>query len=154
MKKILFVCMGNICRSPTACGVFEHIVKQQNKQDLFEIDSAGTHSYHTGSPPDSRAQKTMLKHGIDISRQRARIISNSDYYYYDYIIAMDNDNYSILTQQSPVKLSHKIHRLLDFLPKSLLTSVPDPYYHDNFDFVYKLIYQASNKLLIRIDSNA
>ncbi len=153
MKKILFVCMGNICRSPTAQGVFENIVKQQHKQGLFEVDSAGTHSYHIGSKPDSRAQKTTLKNGIDISHQRARAVNDSDYRYYDYIIAMDDDNYQILQRQSPAEFNHKIHRLLDFLPENSLTSVPDPYYHNNFDFTYQLIYDASDKLLIHISGD-
>ena len=80
--KILFVCMGNICRSPTAEGSFRSIVSKQGFSDYFEIDSAGTHAYHIGNPPDTRSQKTAKIYGIDLSNQRARKVHESDFYYY------------------------------------------------------------------------
>lgn len=153
MIKVLFVCMGNICRSPSAEGIFKHIVEQKNQQHLFEIDSAGTHAYHIGKQPDIRSQQTALKYSIDISQQKARIVCASDYHHYDYIIAMDNDNLAILQHNCPAKYLAKLHKLLDFLPNSAISSVPDPYFGNNFDFVYKLIYDASEYLLININKN-
>ena len=88
-NRILFVCMGNICRSPTAEGAFRSIVKNNNELDNFEIDSAGTHAYHIGNSPDQRAQQTAIDNGVNLSNLRARQVHESDFYYYDYIIAMD-----------------------------------------------------------------
>ena len=88
--------MGNICRSPTAEGSFRSIVSKQDLSDRFEIDSAGTHAYHIGNPPDSRSQQTAREYGIDLSRQRARKVHESDFYSFDHIIAMDTDNINIL----------------------------------------------------------
>jgi len=87
--------MGNICRSPTAHGVFEDLAKKENLWHQLEIDSAGTHAYHVGSAPDPRSQETALQHGIDLSYIRARQVENADFAYYDYILAMDNENYRI-----------------------------------------------------------
>ena len=151
--KVLFVCMGNICRSPSAQGIFEHLTFKSNNKFSFEIDSAGTHSYHTGSPPDHRAQEATIRYGIDISGQRARVFTKDDYYYYNYIIAMDLDNFNILINNSPKECVAKIHKLLDFLPDNSLSSVPDPYFVNNFDLVYKLIYKANCALLSSITNS-
>ena len=88
-NKILFVCMGNICRSPTAEGAFRSIVDNKNLSQNFDIDSAGTHAYHIGNSPDQRALQAAIDNGVDLSKQRARQVHESDFYYYDYIIAMD-----------------------------------------------------------------
>ncbi|MGD8484420.1 MAG: low molecular weight protein-tyrosine-phosphatase, partial [Thioalkalispiraceae bacterium] len=93
---VLFVCMGNICRSPTAEGVFRHLVKQQGLEEHIHIDSAGTHAYHVGEQPDTRAHQTARSRGIDLSSQRARKVRHDDFEKFDYVLAMDNDNHTIL----------------------------------------------------------
>ena len=139
--------MGNICRSPTAEGSFRSIVSKQELSDLFEIDSAGTHAYHIGSPPDSRSQQTARKYHIDLSNQRARQVHESDFYYYDYIIAMDTDNIEILKSISPTDSQSQIKLLLDYLPDAGSKSVPDPYFAGKFDEVFEMIYEACSSFL-------
>jgi len=115
--KVLFVCMGNICRSPTAEGSFRSIVSKQSLSESFEIDSAGTHAYHIGNPPDSRSQQTARKYGVDLSNQRARKVHESDFYYYDHIIAMDTDNIEILKSICPtVTVNLKLNCCLIIFP--------------------------------------
>lgn len=150
--KVLFVCMGNICRSPTAHGIFEYIVNSENLADNFEIDSAGTHAYHVGSAPDKRAQDTATKHGIDLSYIRARRIDVADFAYYDYILAMDSDNYASLEQECSDEFKVKISLFLDFAPEHPLNEVPDPYYGGimGFENVYNMVDTASRGLLADI----
>lgn len=143
MKKVLFVCMGNICRSPTAEGVFRHLVKEHNLSKQFEIDSAGTHAYHIGNAPDSRSAHTAKQHSVLLGG-KARQVHESDFYYYDYIIAMDKDNRDILLSNCPGEHQHKISLLLGD------KSVPDPYYENNFEEVFQLIYNACNSLLHKL----
>jgi len=145
--KILFVCMGNICRSPTAEGSFRSIVLKQKLSDFFEIDSAGTHAYHIGNPPDSRSQQTARKYGIDLSNQKARQVHEIDFYYYDYIIAMDTDNIQILRSIRPADSQSQIKLLLDYLPDTSFQSVPDPYFEGKFDEVFEMIYAACASFL-------
>ena len=145
--KILFVCMGNICRSPTAEGSFRSIVSNQDLSDCFEIDSAGTHAYHIGNPPDSRSQQIARKYGLDLSSQRARKVHESDFYYYDHIIAMDTDNIEILKSISPTDSRSQIKLLLDYLPDASLQSVPDPYFEGKFDEVFEIVYEACTSFL-------
>ena len=145
--KVLFVCMGNICRSPTAEGIFRSIVLKQELSDFFEIDSAGTHAYHIGNPPDSRSQKTARKHGVDLSNQRARKVHESDFFYYDYIIAMDTDNIEILRSICPANSQSQIKLLLDYLPDSSFPSVPDPYFEGKFDEVFEMVHAACTSFL-------
>lgn len=143
--KVLFVCMGNICRSPTAEGVFNKLLQDAQAQDLFEIDSAGTHAYHVGESPDDRAQATARKRGIDLSYIRARKFDISDFEDYDYILAMDTDNYQILRQACPAHLQHKVKRFLDYAPQRDEQDVPDPYYGgpNGFEHVFDLVADAS-----------
>ena len=148
--KVLFVCMGNICRSPTAEGSFRSIVSKQELSDFFEIDSAGTHAYHIGSPPDSRSQQTARKYHIDLSNQRARQVHESDFYYYDHIIAMDMDNIEILKSISPTDSQSQIKLLLDYLPDAGFKSVPDPYFVGKFDEVFEMVYAACTSFLENI----
>lgn len=152
--KVLFVCMGNICRSPTAEGVFRHKVNQANMEDLIYIDSAGTHAYHTGEPPDQRAQKAALKRNIDLSSQRARRVSRDDILEFDYVIAMDSDNKTDLLSICPPGFEDKIHLFLEF-SRSDEREVPDPYYGQGhgFDIVLNLVEQASEGLLRHIRTN-
>ena len=145
--KILFVCMGNICRSPSAEGSFRSIVLKQELSDFFEIDSAGTHAYHIGNPPDSRSQQTARKYGIDLSNQKARQVHEIDFYYYDYIIAMDTDNIQILRSIRPTDSQSQIKLLLDYLPDTSFQSVPDPYFEGKFDEVFEMIYAACASFL-------
>jgi len=148
--KILFVCMGNICRSPTAEGSFRSIVSKQELSDFFEIDSAGTHAYHIGNPPDSRSQQSARKYGVDLSNQRARQVHESDFYYYDHIIAMDSDNIDILKSICPTDSQSQIKLLLDYLPEASLQSVPDPYYEGKFNEVFEMVYEACTSFLENI----
>ena len=142
--------MGNICLSPTAEGTFRSIVSKQDLSDCFEIDSAGTHAYHIGNPPDSRSQQTARKYGVDLSNQRARKVHESDFYYFDYIIAMDIDNIEILKSISPTDSQSQIKLLLDSLPDVSLQSVPDPYYEGKFDEVFEMVYEACSSFLENI----
>ena len=139
--------MGNICRSPTAEGIFRSIVLKQELSDFFEIDSAGTHAYHIGNPPDSRSQKTARKHGVDLSNQRARKVHESDFFYYDYIIAMDTDNIEILKSICPSDSQSQIKLLLDYLPDNGFQSVPDPYFEGKFDEVFEMVHAACTSFL-------
>lgn len=150
--KVLFVCMGNICRSPTAHGVFEHIVNSEQLAEHFEIDSAGTHAYHVGSMPDKRAQQTATNRGIDLSYIRGRKVNETDFEHYDYILAMDSDNYSLLDQACPEEFKTKISLFLDFAPEHPLDEVPDPYYGGikGFENVFDMVDAASKGLLDRI----
>ena len=150
--KILFVCMGNICRSPTAHGVFQHLVQQEKLGKRIEIESAGTHAYHVGSEPDRRALETAAAKGIDLGYITARQVCAADYDYYDYILAMDNDNYAMLKQACPEPFQHKIRLFLDFSDDQSLTEVPDPYYGGikGFSNVFAMIDRASKGLLDEI----
>lgn len=139
--------MGNICRSPTAEGSLRSIVSKQELSDFFEIDSAGTHAYHIGNPPDSRSQKTARKYGVELSNQRARQVHESDFYYYDYIIAMDTDNIDILKSICPTDNRSQIKLLLYYLPDASLQSVPDPYFEGKFDETFEMIYAACTSFL-------
>ncbi len=141
--------MGNICRSPTAHGLFEHLVISEDLADKFEIDSAGTHAYHVGSEPDKRAQDAAASHGIDLSYIRGRKVSETDFGYYDYILAMDSENYAILEQVCPEEFKNKISLFLDFAPEHPLDEVPDPYYGGimGFENVFNMVNDASKGLL-------
>lgn len=150
---ILFVCMGNICRSPTAHGVFTHLVQERGLADRFRIDSAGTIDYHVGEPPDPRAQAAALRRGIDLAALRARQVCEADFDDYDYILAMDLENLDYLRSRCPEKDHNRIRLFLDFAPGEGPTEVPDPYYggRDGFDHVLTLVRAASEGLLAHIE---
>ncbi len=151
--KVLFVCMGNICRSPTAEGVFRQLVSDKNTADRFEIDSAGTIAYHQGEPSDSRASQAAKNRGIDLSYIRARKVIPSDYEHFDYVLAMDNENYRNLMAECPTEHHHKVQYFLDYAIQFDEQNVPDPYYGgaNGFEHVLDLIEDASlglhNKLI-------
>lgn len=149
MVRVLFVCMGNICRSPTAQGVFEYLVKSEGFIRQIQTDSAGTHAYHVGEPPDTRAQQCALERGFDLSQQRARRVVASDFNDFHYVLAMDRDNYSDLSRICPAGQDDKLRLFLEFAPESQVQEVPDPYYGGakGFDRVLDLIEQASQGLL-------
>lgn len=128
MTKVLFVCMGNICRSPSAEGVFRKMLKDAGLSDLVQIESAGTHAFHLGDPPDARAQAVARKRGYDISDIRARQIQTDDFREFDIILAMDWENLSHMQQQSPKTYQHKLALLMRFSNDYEEATVPDPYY--------------------------
>ena len=148
--KILFVCLGNICRSPSAEGVFRQKLEQAGLSDRVEVDSAGTHAYHVGSPPDDRAAAAASRRGIDLSGLRGRQVSPDDFEHYDYILAMDRDNLADLLAMSPAEHQHKIRLFLDFAGAGTGPEVPDPYYggSDGFERVLDMLEQASDGLLL------
>ena len=149
---VLFVCMGNICRSPTAQGVFERLVEAHKLADVIEIDSAGTHAYHIGERPDERASAAAMQRGIDLSTQQARRVSPDDFDRFDYVLAMDQDNYEILAASCPSGLRSRVRLFLEFAPDLPTREVPDPYYGgpSGFERVLDLIEEASEGLLAEI----
>ena len=147
---VLFVCLGNICRSPTAEGIFTQKVADAGLSHHFEIDSAGTSNYHPGKPPDSRSIATANKHGYLIDHLRARQICSWDFDIFDYILAMDNDNLAYLRHETPSTWQGQLSLMLDFHPSLPAGSqVPDPYLGGSkgFDHVIELLEQASDGLL-------
>ena len=147
-SRILFVCMGNICRSPTAEGVFRHQAEQAGMLDRLFIDSAGTHAYHVGEPADRRARAAAKRRGMSLDGIRARRVILEDFVRFDYIIAMDEDNLARLRDESPEEHHHKLRLLLEFMdgPER---EVPDPYYGGaaGFERVLDLVEAASRGLL-------
>lgn len=128
MTKVLFVCMGNICRSPMAEGMFRKAIEEAGLDRHVAADSAGTHAYHVGDAPDLRAQEAVRRRGADISRLRGRKVEDKDFEAFDYILVMDGDNYSKLIQRAPALHHGKIRRLLSFSRKYPNLDVVDPYY--------------------------
>ena len=150
--RVLFVCMGNICRSPTAQGVFETLVSQASLTDHIQVDSAGTHAYHVGEPPDARAAEAALRRGVDLSPQKARRVAPVDFVEFDYVLAMDRSNYEDLSAQcEPGELS-KLRLFLEFAPDLGVHEVPDPYYGGatGFERVLDMIEEAAQGLLADI----
>jgi protein-tyrosine phosphatase len=151
--KVLFVCMGNICRSPTAEGVFRFLVERQKLGDHYEIDSAGTIAYHEGEAPDKRAQAAAKKRGYDLSHIRARAVTCQDFEKFDHILVMDEDNLQSLElkAQQCGKAEHlaKVKLLLDYSTQSQYRNVPDPYYggSEGFELVIDLIENACEQFL-------
>ena len=146
--RVLFVCLGNICRSPTAQGVFEQLLDEQGWQTRVEVDSAGTHAYHAGQPPDERAQAAALIRGIDLSGQRARKIRREDFHSFNYVLAMDSENLRDLRAMVPQEHSGHLGCLLDFV-ESERKDVPDPYYGgvQGFDVVLDILNEGSRAFL-------
>lgn len=147
--RVLFVCMGNICRSPTAHGVFRHIVMAQEMEHQVQVDSAGTHNYHPGSPPDQRSQKHAAQRGYDLSDLRARQIKDSDFERYDLILAMDWDNLALVQAQCPDEHQAKVRRLTEFCQTLTNQVIPDPYYGgtNGFEDVLDLVEDACEGLI-------
>ena len=146
---VLFVCMGNICRSPTAEGVFRQRVEAAGLTHKIHIDSAGTHAYHIGEPPDARSQQYAAKRGYDLSTQRARQVCADDFAAFDFVLAMDHDNLALLKSACPPQHAHKLALLMQFARKHASKVVPDPYYGNGqgFDLVLDYIEDASEGLL-------
>ncbi|MEW5781617.1 MAG: low molecular weight protein-tyrosine-phosphatase [Pseudomonadota bacterium] len=151
-ERILFVCMGNICRSPTAEGVARELARRRGLHDFFEFDSAGTHGYHVGNPPDRRAQEAAKKRGYDLSSLRARQVNEFDFVRFDRILAMDCDNLALLRQACPDEHHGKLGLFLEFAPQRGFDEVPDPYYGgpEGFEIVLDLVEAAAEGLLSRL----
>ncbi len=152
MVKVLFVCLGNICRSPTAEGVFRDVVKRAGLDPHIEIDSAGTHAYHVGAPPDLRAQEVARRRGIDLSGLRGRKAVRADFERFDFILAMDEENLGNLLAICPAGHEGKAQLFLDYAPHRPEREVPDPYYGGDagFELVLDMIEEAAQGLLAEI----
>lgn len=149
--RILFVCAGNICRSPLAEGIFRHLVNEAGRGPEFQIDSAGTGGWHQGERPDRRSIATAAGHGVDISGQRARRIEPADFDRFDLILAMDQDNLKNLRRAAPAEALGRLH-LFNTLALDRGTDIPDPYYggHEDFEAVYTMLLTGCNALLPRL----
>ena len=149
---VLFVCLGNICRSPTAHGVFRQMVRNAGLEEVIEIDSAGTAAFHIGKSPDGRSTQVAKGRGIEMADLRARQVDFGDFYQYDYVLAMDDANYSNLKDLALPEHYEKVQMFLDYSDEFSETEVPDPYYGgpQGFDHVFDLVESASNGLLDHI----
>jgi len=149
---VLFVCMGNICRSPTAEGVFRHRIEQARLQNRVLIDSAGTHAYHIGQPPDRRSIATAAQRNYQLNGIKARKVVPEDFARFEFVLAMDRDNLGALQQLQPPDHPGHVGLLLDFAPDQSLREVPDPYYGGprGFELVLDLIEAAADGLLLRV----
>ena len=147
--RLLFVCMGNICRSPSAEGVFRRVLADKAPHLPIEIDSAGTHDYHVGSPPDRRAVEAALRRGVDLSKLRARQVTREDFARFDLILSMDEENLSALRSIAPAQYQSRIRMLMEYAPNASSRHVPDPYYGgaQGFEEVLDLLEEASEGLL-------
>jgi protein-tyrosine phosphatase len=147
--KILFVCLGNICRSPTAEVVLRTLAAREAPDLKLEIDSAGTAGYHIGEPPDPRTQAAARRRGYDMSSLRARIVEPADFERFELILAMDESNLSVLRRRAPASAHDRIRLFLEFAPDAGTRDVPDPYYggENGFEEVLDLVESASRGLL-------
>ena len=151
---VLFVCMGNICRSPTAHALFREAVTAAGLDDEIAVDSAGTHAYHIGNPPDARATATALERKVDMTDLRARQVCAADFAQFDYVVAMDRDNLALLEVSCPPAAQDRLSLMLHWA-EGWGDEVPDPYYggDEGFIRVFDLLTEASRGLLAHIVSN-
>ncbi|GAB4357520.1 MAG: low molecular weight protein-tyrosine-phosphatase [Gammaproteobacteria bacterium] len=149
---VLMVCMGNICRSPTAHGVFRQRIRSEGLEGRVLVDSAGTHAYHVGEAPDPRAQRAALSRGIHLGDLRARAVRAEDFERFDYLLAMDHDNYAHLAEHCPAEYRPRLRLFLEFAPHLETREVPDPYYGGSrgFEHVLDLVEAASEGLLNQV----
>ncbi len=144
--RVLFVCLGNICRSPMAEGVFRHLVEQAGLADQIEVDSAGTSDWHVGEPAHEGTRYVLEKHGIAYDG-RSRQVTRQDFYDFDYLVAMDSSNLVALRQMRPLDAHAKLALFLEFADEINMRDVPDPYYSGRFEHVYGLVEQGARALL-------
>ncbi len=151
VRSILFVCLGNICRSPLAEGVFRAVLAERGLEAAFAIDSAGTGGWHAGSAPDPRSVAVAARHGVDITAQQARKVTLADFDRFDLILGMDRSNVDDLRQLAPEASPGRVELFLD-LATGRIKDVPDPYYggEDGFLDVYRMIREASEALADRL----
>lgn len=149
MTRVLFVCLGNICRSPTAEAVFRELLRREAAGLAVDVDSAGTHGYHAGEPPDARAIAAAARRGIDMSDLRARTLEAADFERFDLVLAMDEQNFRRLERLAPAGYRHRLRLFLDYAPGLGRRDVPDPYYggETGFEEVLDLVEAASRGLL-------
>jgi len=152
LVRVLFVCTGNICRSPTAEGLFRALVRDEGLDHVIETDSAGTHGYHVGDRPDPRSLEAARRRNVDISDQRARKVRPADFEDFDLILAMDRGHMRLLHRMAPPGRAERVRLFLEFAPELGLEDVPDPYYggSDGFETVLDLIEVAAARLLAHI----
>ena len=149
--KVLFVCMGNICRSPTAHGVFQALVDKHDLGASIQVESAGTHSYHVGNPPDGRSQAIARRRGVDLSELRARRFVSADFTEYDYLLGMDQANIADMSAIKPEGASARLQLMLEYSQQYSQLEVPDPYFGDDgFELVFDMIDDAALGLLRQI----
>ena len=153
--KVLFVCLGNICRSPTAHAVFQKMVDDKNLANSVSVDSAGTGDWHLNHAPDKRAQAAAGKRGYDLSSLRSRLVTVDDFAHFDYVIAMDKSNLKNLQAMKPKNYKGRLGLLLSY-SDSEVEEVPDPFYDkdDQFDYVLDLVEGACSSLLTSIEQVA
>ncbi len=149
---VLFVCTGNICRSPTAEGVLRKLANERGLTEHIKIDSAGIGTWHVGDPPDLRSTETAKRHGVDISGQRARAIELIDFEAFDLILAMDNSHFQDLKQRCPEPLLERLGMFMSYATGTKIPEVPDPYYgqQDGFERVFNMIEDAGKGLLTKL----
>ncbi|WP_029009440.1 low molecular weight protein-tyrosine-phosphatase [Azospirillum halopraeferens] len=152
MVKVLFVCTGNICRSPTAEGVFRHLVREAGLDGRIATDSAGTTDYHAGEPPDPRSRSAARRRGVDLSDLRARAVTEQDFHTFDYVLAMDRGHLARLRHLAPDGAAATVRLFLDYAPEAPRREVPDPYYGqgDHFTEVLDLVEAGARGLLDHI----
>jgi len=154
--RILFVCMGNICRSPTAEGVMHKFVQQADLQNQIHVDSAGTHDYYKGAPPDSRAQAAAYKRGYNLAALRARQLEQSDFETFDLLLAMDRNNLALLQSMCPILHRPKVRLLMNYSCNLRSSIIPDPYRHGarKFETVLDYIEDACTGLMKALSHHA
>jgi protein-tyrosine phosphatase len=153
--RILFVCMGNVCRSPTAESVFRHMVEEAGLASRIVCASAGTHDFNRGSLPDGRAREIALQRGYDMSRLRGRHVDDADFERFDLILAMDRPNLDALRQRCPSDKADRLKLLMEFARRHAVLEVPDPYYSNTkgFEVVLDMIEDACSALLDHVRSS-
>ncbi|MBT8049318.1 MAG: low molecular weight phosphotyrosine protein phosphatase [Xanthomonadales bacterium] len=155
-QSVLFVCLGNICRSPSAQGIFSHLAASRAGNPKYVVDSAGTHDYHVGKGPDARAVEANRRAGVDISTQRARQFAVADFDHFDHILVMDERNRAHLAEMCPPRLAHKVKPIVSLIGRDDLDCVPDPFHGEekDFDDMVELLFDVCGATLDALDQHA